>query len=120
MIVIFQTEQAPLIKDASTWQNKKGEPETRLLKPLLAPQTKLFDELAITLIVFFHQILKKTTTLTDHHQKTTSGVEIFAVCFQVLGKLSDSVGQHGHLDFRRTGVFAMGLVALDELLLAIC
>ena len=47
-------------------------------------------------------------------------MKIFAVGLQMLGELIDALGEHGHLDFWRTSVFAVGLIARNDLLLAFC
>lgn len=86
----------------------------------LAPQTKLFDELAIALVVFLHQILEQTTSFAYHHEKTATAVKIFGMALEVLGQLINALSEQGYLYFRRTGIFSIDLVAGDDFLFALC
>ncbi len=59
----------------------------------LSAETELLDDIPVSLDVDFFQIIKRTTSLTDQFQQRKTGYVVFLVVFQVLGKVSDTVGK---------------------------
>ena len=52
--------------------------------------------------------------MTDHFEQTAAGMMIFLMNLQMLGKLVDTGGQNCNLNLRRTGVFVMKTIVLDD------
>ena len=67
---------------------------------VLLTKTKLCDQCTVSFDVVLLQILEKSSSLTDHLQKASSGMMILRVLLQVLGELRDPCGQHRDLNFR--------------------
>lgn len=62
------------------------------------------DELTVLDDVALLDVGEKTTTTTDEHEQTTTGVEVLLVGLHVLGQLLDALGQDGNLNLGVTGV----------------
>ena len=52
--------------------------------------------------------------MADHLQQTAAGVMVLFVDLQVLGQVSDALGQYRNLDFGGTGVLLVDAVGLDD------
>ena len=83
----------------------------------LLSQAELANDRAVTLDVVLLQVVQKTSSLTDHLLQTAAAVEVLLVDFQVLGQVSDAVGQNSNLYLRRTCVAFVGSVLLDDVCL---
>src|SRR5690625_6945995 len=65
----------------------------------LLAQTELFDQVAVRIRITVFQVIKKLATTADHAQQTATRMVVFAVCFEVFGKIVDASGKQCHLDF---------------------
>ena len=59
----------------------------------LSTEAELLDDISVSLDVFGLEVIKNTTTFTYELQKCTACAEVLLVCFEVLGKVSDTVGK---------------------------
>lgn len=84
---------------------------------MLSAQTQTLDQGAVTVDVNALEVIKHTTTVADHQQQTTTGVVIVLVLLEVLGQISDALGEQSNLDLRGAGVTLVGCVGLDDFLL---
>ena len=71
---------------------------------MLSAQTQTLDQGAVTVDVNALEVIKHTTTVADHQQQTTTGVVIVLVLLEVLGQISDALGEQSNLDLRGAGV----------------
>ncbi len=85
----------------------------------LLSQAELADDRAVTLDVVLLQVVQQASSATDHLLKTAAAVEVLLVDFQVLGQVSDAVGQDSNLYFGRTGVALVSSVLLDDVELCV-
>lgn len=86
-------------------------------KVLLSTETETLNQGTVTVDVDALEVIKHTTTIADHQQQTTTGVVIMLVLLEVLGQISDTLGQQSNLDLRGAGVTLVGSVSLDDFLL---
>ena len=69
------------------------------MKPLennlfsLSTETELLDNLSVSLDVGLLEVIKETAALTDQTQKAATCHDVLLVLFDVLGKMSDTVGK---------------------------
>lgn len=68
---------------------------------------ELLDELTVLIDVVLLDVGEETTTLTDEHEQTTTGVEVLLVGLHVLGQLLDALGQDGDLNLGVAGVLGV-------------
>ena len=80
----------------------------------LLSQAELADDRAVTLDVVLLQVVQQTSSVTNHLLQTAAAVEILLVSLEVLGQVSDAVGQDSNLYLGRTGVALVGSVLLDD------
>ena len=80
---------------------------------MLSAQTQTLDQGAVTVDVNALEVIKHTTTVADHQQQTTTGVVIVLVLLEVLGQISDALGEQSNLDLRGAGVTLVGCVGLE-------
>ena len=59
----------------------------------LSTETEFLDDISVSLDIGFLEVIKNTTSLTDELQKRKTGNMVFLVAFEVLGKMSDTVGK---------------------------
>ena len=59
----------------------------------LSAETKLLDDISVSLDVNLLEVVKDTTPLTDELQEGTTGCEVLLVVFPMLGEVSDTVGK---------------------------
>lgn len=78
-------------------------------------ESQSFNEFSVCLCVFALQIFEETAALSDLLEKSTAGAEIFAVSFEVAGKLLYLFRKNCDLHLRRSGVGFMGAELLDDL-----
>ena len=83
----------------------------------LLSQAELANDRAVTLDIVLLQVVQQTSSVTDHLLKTAAAVEVLLVDFQVLGQVSDAVGQNSNLYFGRTCVALVSSVLLDDAVL---
>ena len=84
----------------------------------LTTESKLFDKLGVTILVFLLQIVQQLTTLIDQLEKTLTGMMIFFVSCEMLGQLIDTCGKQRNLDLGRTRIVVMQFKALNYSLFA--
>ena len=72
------------------------------------------DNRAVAIDILFHQIIQQASSLTDHLQKTSSGMEVLFVDLQMLGQVVDPFGQDRDLNLGRTGVGLVDPVGIDD------
>ena len=83
----------------------------------LLSQAELANDRAVTLDIVLLQVVQQTSSVTDHLLQTAAAVEILLVSLEVLGQVSDAVGQNSNLYFGRTGVALVSSVLLDDVVL---
>src|SRR5699024_1728582 len=66
----------------------------------LFSQTKFLDQSTISLDIFLSQVSKKTSSLSYHLQKTSSGVMILWICLEMICQIVDSSCQDRNLNLR--------------------
>ncbi len=86
----------------------------------LAADSKLRNEIAVALLTLASDVAKQTLATTNHLEKPLAGRIIVDVLLKMAAELRDALAQHGDLNFCRSGVGGVGLVAVDELLLFSC
>ena len=86
---------------------------TTLFSNLLT-DTQLGDQGTIALDVLLHEVVEQAAALTDHLVQAAAGVVVLRVLLEVLGELSDALGEDSDLDLRRTGVAFVGAVGFDD------
>ena len=59
----------------------------------LSTETEFLDDISVSLDIDLLEIIKGTTSLTDKFQQGKTGYMVFLVAFQMLGKMSDTVGK---------------------------
>ncbi len=79
-------------------------------------QAEALDQRLITLVVLVLEIAEQCATLVHQHQQAAAAVMVLLVDLKVLGKLHNTAGKQGHLDFRRTGVIRAALVFFNDFL----
>ena len=87
---------------------------------VLPTQAQLGNDLAVALDVASLDVVEKTTTPSNHHQKSTATVMVVGVGLEMLGEMIDAIGQQCDLYFRGTGVGSMGTVLGDRFVLGCC
>jgi len=85
----------------------------------LLSQAELADDRAVTLDVVLLQVVQQASSATDHLLQTAAAVEVLFVSLEVLGQVSDAVGQDSNLYLGRTGVTLVGSVLLDDVELCV-
>jgi hypothetical protein len=78
----------------------------------LFADVKFLDDLAISINVFFREILEKASPFSHKLQQAKTAMMVFLVPLQVRGQHVDMGCQDGNLNFRASGV----RVTLPELL----
>ena len=86
---------------------------TTLFSNLLT-DTQLGDQGTIALDVLLHEIIEQAAALTDHLVQAAAGVVVLRVLLEVLGELSDTLGEDSDLDLGGPGVGLVGTVGLDD------
>lgn len=54
--------------------------------------------------MIFFKVVKQPSSLPNHHKKTSPGVKVFGMFFQVFSEFPNSSSKNCYLDFWRTGV----------------
>jgi hypothetical protein len=80
---------------------------------LLAAELQSFGYVQIVLVIARAQVCEQSAALTDHFEQSTAAGLILLVALQMLGELSNAVGQDGDLHFRRTGILVVAVKILD-------
>ena len=85
------------------------------MKDLLT-KAELLDKSSVAFDVDLLKVLQKISSVTDHLQKTSSGMVVMGMLFQVTVQVVDPLGEDRDLDFRRTGVAFMSGKLFDDFL----
>lgn len=80
----------------------------------LLSQAELADDRAVTLDVVLLQVVQQTSSVTNHLLQTAAAVEILLVSLEVLGQVSNAVGQDSNLYFGGTCVALVSSILLDD------
>ena len=83
----------------------------------LLSQAELANDSAVTLDIVLLQVVQQTSSATDHLLQTAAAVEVLLVGLQVLGQVSDAVGQNSNLYFGRTCVALVSSILRDDVVL---
>jgi hypothetical protein len=83
----------------------------------LFAQTQFLNNLTITVDVFLAQIVQEIPAMSDHFQKTTTGMMVFLVHTQMFIQIVDLVRQDRDLHFGRTRIIFMDFKLIDQFLL---
>jgi hypothetical protein len=76
-------------------------------------ETKVRDELAVTLEIFPLEVVEQATAPSNHLQQALPAVMVLCVFPEVVGEVVDVLGENRHLNLRRTGVRAVRTILLD-------
>ena len=82
-----------------------------------AADAQFGDDVGVALLALVAHVAEQPLAATDHLQQSLAGREIVDVVLQVAAETVDPLAQHGDLDLSGTGVGAVGLVGVDQLLL---
>ena len=88
-----------------------------LYQVLRATDAEIVTDRPVTGDVLLHQIGEHPLPLSDQVQQGTSTGMVFVVCFQVIRKTGDPVGEQGYLAFDRTGVAGTTAILCENLVL---
>src|SRR5207247_10434823 len=83
----------------------------------LFSQTQLPDDLLVPRAVFAREVLEQAVALPDHLAQPAARRMILLVRLEVLGQLGDALRQQRDLHFRRAGVFVVGAMFRNRLVL---
>jgi len=73
----------------------------------LLTNIKLFDQLAVSLKIMFHEVIEQATALTNQFKKTKTGRVVFLMQFQVLSQANNTLCEYCDLDLGRSGIFVV-------------
>ena len=59
-------------------------------------------------------VVQQAAALADHLEEAAAGVVVLLVDLEVLGELSDALGEDGDLDLRGTGIRLVRAVGFDD------
>jgi len=68
----------------------------------------------VGILIFTFEIIKKLAPLGDKFQKAVAGVMVLNVGFEMLPQAVDPLSEHRYLHKRRTGIFIMNFVFLND------
>ena len=83
----------------------------------LLTDAELLDDSSVTVNILLGEVVEKVSSLTYHHLKTSSGMEVLGVNLKMLGKVSDLFGKDSDLNFGRTGIVLVNSVLVNKLTL---
>ena len=101
---------------------KNTSPQTDVCSDASGSGTKLFakpqsfNDGAVSFDFLLHEVFQKTAALTNHFQKTTTGMMVFLVVLQVFCQIADAFRKNGNLDFRGSRVSFVDAVGFDQYL----
>lgn len=81
---------------------------------LLLSQAELLNDCSVTLDILLLQVSEHAAALADHLEQAATGMVVVLVLLQMLGELSDALGQDSDLYFRRTGIGLMHAVCFNN------
>ena len=84
---------------------------------LLLSESELGNDGTVALDILLHQVVEEVLSLTNHLEKTATAVVVVGVLLQMLGEVSNSLGENSDLYLGRTGISFVCSVVNDDLLL---
>jgi hypothetical protein len=87
-----------------------------ILRPFLPSDIQLVDNGTIPFDISVLKVVQQASSLADHLKKSSSGMVVLFVRFQVVCQMVDSLCENGNLNFRWTGVAFMQRVLDDDFL----
>ena len=104
-----------IVKQQRFYNNAKRQMEkSTCLTSQLLTNAKLRDNRTVTVDILLNQIVQQITAAANHFQKSSAGMVVIFMGFQMFRQIVDSFCQNCDLDFRRTGVVFMGAVGIDN------
>ena len=88
--MISKEKKAEIIAQYGRKAGDTGSPEVQI-----AILTERITELTAHL-----QVIKKSSSVSNHHQKSSSGMVILGIALEMLGQLVDSLGENRNLNLR--------------------
>jgi hypothetical protein len=82
----------------------------------LFPQAQFTYEFLVFDCILTFKIIQQPATLADHDQETATGMKILFMELEMIRQKIYPFGQERYLYLRRTGILAMGLKGIDDLL----
>ncbi|OPY12062.1 MAG: hypothetical protein A4E66_01226 [Syntrophus sp. PtaB.Bin001] len=82
----------------------------------LFSQTKALDYLSVSLNIFIFQIIKKSSSLTDQFQQSSTGMMVFFMDLEMISQIFNPCTQKRYLDFGRSSIFLMQLIISNNIL----
>lgn len=92
----------------------EGYNDPSALDTELLTETELFYDSTVSVDVLLLEISKKVTSVTNHLEKTSSGVVVVLVGLEVTCKVVDPLCEDSDLNLGRTRVVFMCSVSLDN------
>ena len=80
----------------------------------LLTETELLYDSTVSVDVLLLELTEEVTSVTNHLEKTSSGVVILLVDLQMFGKVVDSLGENCDLNLRRTSIVLACFVSCDN------
>src|SRR5262245_24193160 len=84
----------------------------------LLAKPQVLDQLLVALEVLALEVIEQTPAQADHAQETAPRVVVLGVRLQVLGEMSDALGEERDLNLGRPGIAFVLPVFLDRLAFA--
>ena len=84
---------------------------------LLLSESELGNDSTVALDILLHQVVEEVLSLTNHLEKTATAVVVVGVLLQMLGEVSNSLGENSDLYLGRTGISFVCSIVNDDLLL---
>src|SRR3954454_23076125 len=88
-------------------------------RAVLLADAQALDQLGVAIAVLALQVVEQTPALANELQQPAARVMIFRVGLEMFGQVVDALAEERDLDLGRSGVLSVGLVAADDVGLAI-
>ena len=111
---VFAVKQT---KKSAGMKKRKTKADFFAVFMFLFADAELVDDRSVTIDVDFLEVVEKVSSLTDHLEQAATAVVVVLVRLEMLGQLRDAGSEDSDLNFGRTGVGLVKLVAVDYLLL---
>ena len=83
---------------------------------ILFSQSETGDKASVSVDICLSEVLEKVSSLSYHLQKTSSGVVVFVMLFEVLVEVVDPVSKDSYLNLRGTCVAFFSSILFDDFL----
>src|ERR1700752_644465 len=91
--------------------SKWGRPR----RPALLTDVETLDQVGVPLRVFVFEVVEQPPALADQHQQSAARMMILGVGLEMLGQVVDALAENRDLNFRRSRVSFVRLVAANQL-----